>query len=334
MNNIYHDARWRLTLIYFLIIFCVVLLFSSIALGTHDAQFDRFDNYKSFVKSNELVVGDNYASKYVNQVDTIIQSIKQQFFLNIVILDLSVLTVAAVISYYLSAMTLEPIEQAFEKQKKFVSDASHELRTPLTAMKTEAEVLSRSKRATKEEYQDFTKSLVEEVDKLNSLTENLLLIARLDNKLQTNDTSEVVLSDLVQNLVTKFKSSALIKDISIESQLPESPVIAHTDKNKVERILSILIENAIKYNRPGGSVILQARQDHGKSVITVEDTGVGISKRNIDKIFDRFYRESEDRNEEGFGLGLSIAKELAVQINGTLTVESEIDKGSTFTLTL
>ncbi len=334
MNEPYKLARVKLSLLYFVIIFFIVFILSSLAISTHNSQFQKFESFKQYTEDNYVDYGDPFAAANIQRIDSIVQDVKKGFLVNIIILDMSLLTLSAFLSYFLSGQTLEPIIQALNKQKKFVSDASHELRTPLTAIKTEAEVLNRSKRATVEEYKEFTQSLIEEINKLSSLTQSLLQIAKLDNNKDINPSQKVDVNSLLEKLTNNYKKYASKNDVELLYIPSNKNLIAKTDEYKLERLLSIIIDNAIKYNMENGKVTVETDGDSDHLFIKISDTGIGIDPKHINKIFDRFYRASDDRNDEGFGLGLSIAKELADQIQANLKVESVLGNGTTFTIGL
>lgn len=334
MNSTYTKARIKLSLLYFFIIFCIVVIFSFIVIKTNDRQFARFDQMKSEAQKDYEKFGNLLRLKDFERLNTIVFDSKKDFFLHVVTLDVSILGLAIILSYYLSGKTMEPIINALDKQKKFVSDASHELRTPLTAIKTEAEVLARSKRTSLEEYKEFTNSLVEEVDKLNSLTENLLQIARLDNAITSSTVENIAISPFVNEIVAKFKTYAQIQEVELKFIPSETDISVTSDKLKLERLLSIIIDNAIKYNKTGGIVEVMISRDIDALSIVIKDTGIGISKEDQKKIFDRFYRASEARSDDGFGIGLAIAHELAHQIQAKIHLTSELGVGSTFEIIL
>jgi signal transduction histidine kinase len=335
MNNPHKTARIKLTLLYFGIIFFIVVVFSAIVISTHNKQFAQFEQLRKEVMENADMIRNPYVVRNVERVSSIVSDIKHDFLINVLVLDASLIAAAILISFYLSGQTLEPIVEALHRQKKFVSDASHELRTPLTAIKTEAEVLARSKSSSLDEYKQFTQSLVEEVDKLSSLTENLLQIARIDNQQTKNEISEFDAVPLIERLIDRYTPIADKKGVQLRFTYDEEKVFSvATDRMKYERLLSIILDNGIKYNKPEGILEIKLAIDHKDTVVIFEDTGIGISKEDLLKIFDRFYRASEARTGEGFGLGLSIAKELASQLNAQIKVKSELGKGSTFEVRL
>jgi two-component system, OmpR family, sensor histidine kinase CiaH len=335
MNNSYKKERLKLTALYFGIIFLIVFVFSFIVLQTQNQQFLRFDPGRGQGTSKKPYIEKlGPTEDEIIRVNTIISEIKAQNLKTIVVFDLFLLLFASFLSYYLSGKTLEPILATLNKQKRFISDASHELKTPITNIMTEAQVLNRSKKSTLEEYKEFTNNVIVDAKHLNELVTFLLDSARLENHSLTAEKSEVDLVALSQEMARKFKERAKLKNVTIDVR-SEGGVVATTDPSLLQRLLSILIDNALKYNKEEGIIIIKPFYNSSKlPSIEVKDTGVGIDEKDIPKLFDRFYRVSEDRNVKGFGLGLSIAKQLADLLNIEINTKSQVGEGTAFTLTL
>jgi two-component system sensor histidine kinase CiaH len=332
MNNQYQKERLKLTALYFTIILFIVAIFSVLIIQVQNQQFQRFNRTAKEIANEQTdprIKIFEPSEDEKARVEEIVVQIKKDYLRIILTLDFAILVLASIISYYLAGKTMEPILKALDGQKRFVSDASHELKTPLTTIMTEAEVLYRDKNTKKEEYREFAKNVMDDVKHLNNLVISLLDTAKLDhNALKINKT-EVNIVEIVRSTAAKFEKIAKKKKVEINISAESESCVKTTDKELLHRTLSILIDNAIKYNKENGKVGIKICLDK----IEIADTGVGINPESLVKIFDRFYRESEDRNEKGFGLGLSIAKQLSELLNIKLTAESEKDKGSIFTLT-
>lgn len=237
--------------------------------------------------------------------------------------------------YFLAGKTLKPIEAALEEQKRFVSDASHELKTPLTSLQTAIEVALRDKKLDVGEARSVLKNNLEDVEGLKNLSSNLLSLSRYqqDHNFFTIEKVDVkkaaslavkVISPLAKS--KKIKLSSFIQDLRI-----------YTNEESLEKLITILLDNAVKYTSPGGKVSLSVKRQNKNLTICVKDNGVGISKQDIRHIFDRFYRVDQSRSKveaPGFGLGLSIAKRIVDLNKGTIAVSSTPQKGSTFTARL
>jgi len=236
--------------------------------------------------------------------------------------------------YIFAGRTLRPIEQAMEKQKRFISDASHELKTPLTALKTAIEVDLRDKKLSLESKKILRENL-KEVDSLTRLVNYLLKLSRDPEKKLV---FEPVSVRLITNEAIKFVAfQAKRKKITIKSKLtPKTAVVLGPEIALVE-LLGIFLDNAVKYTNKGGKVWLSIVSKKAATEIYFKDNGVGIDKKDIDRIFDRFYRVDPARSKTtagGYGLGLSLAKEIIDQLGGSVGVESKVGKGTRFTIRL
>jgi signal transduction histidine kinase len=236
-----------------------------------------------------------------------------------------------VASYLLARRTLQPIEDALESQSRFSSDAAHELRTPLAIMQSEIEVELRSKKATKLTHGQTLESNLEEVERLRTLTDRLLLLAaNHEISLERVQADEAAIDAL-----NRFIPLAQAKHISIENSVGNHSILAN--RESLTDVLGVLIDNAIKYTHDKSTIRLISEANDKSAYLSVVDEGPGLSPEEQTKVFDRFYRVDSSRSAqhvEGHGLGLSIAKRLIELQNGTISVASEIGKGSTFTVRL
>ena len=226
------------------------------------------------------------------------------------------------------------LHSSFAQVKEFSADASHELRTPLTIIRGEIELALRSAR-TPEEYREILESTLEEIMRLTSIIDNLLTLAKADKGTYQAHFSEVDLRSLVEELLEDSEVLAQRKGIHIRL-LKNSPVTIVGDRIRLRQLFLNIVDNAIKYTPEGGAVSLSMDSENGSAVFEVEDTGIGIPEQETEKIFNRFYRVDKARSRDlgGAGLGLSIARWIAEMHRGTITVRSQPQKGSTFTIML
>ncbi|MGA1871288.1 MAG: ATP-binding protein [bacterium] len=224
------------------------------------------------------------------------------------------------------------LEKAFISQKQFAQDVSHELRTPLTILKGELEVTLKQLRSP-DEYEEVLKSCLEEINKFISIIENLLTLARLDCEEIQLVEEEIDLRGLIGGILKDIHILAQQKNISIESD-SEHIFSIRGDKNKLTRVVLNLLDNAIKYTPENGTISIRMYNDDHWVVLQIRDTGIGISEKDLPYIFDRFYRVDKSRRNDGFGLGLSIAQSIIKAFHGRIEVESQLSKGSTFTIFL
>jgi two-component system OmpR family sensor kinase len=232
----------------------------------------------------------------------------------------------------LNAMLIR-LEDSFRQVRQFSADASHELQTPLTILKGEIEVALRSTR-TPQEYQQVLHSSLEEIDRISRLVGGLLLLARADAGVLRLDLQPVDLLELVTEVVARMRRLADEKSISLRSEF-EASVSIPADKEHLQRLLLNLVDNAIKYTQPGGSITLSLKGAANHALIRVADTGIGLSPSEQEQIFTRFYRSAEAKSQGGgAGLGLCIAQSIAAAHGGSIEVDSTPGQGSAFTVVL
>ncbi|HSX43822.1 MAG TPA: ATP-binding protein [Candidatus Saccharimonadales bacterium] len=251
----------------------------------------------------------------------------------LVLLNVLAFFIGSVISFYLARASLEPIEEAMEAQSRFSSDASHELRTPLTAIRTRNEVALRKPKLDATEAKQVIQSNLDEVIKLEMLSEGLLRLARQDGK--PLELSAVGLDEIATEAINKVIEPAQAKNIVIDETVPKISVLA--DSASLAQAVKILLDNAIKYSSPKSKVFVSGYKKGKHGFLQVKDQGQGIKVADLPHIFDRFYRADHARTkkgENGYGLGLSIAQKIIEQHGGEITVKSIVDKGSTFTIKL
>lgn len=229
------------------------------------------------------------------------------------------------------------LEKSFKQIRQFTADASHELKTPLTILKGEMEVALRSK-GEPVFLKDVLKSGLEEIDRMNYIVRNLLELAKLDIEKGVPVPREAVnLSGILRERSDQFGRLALDSGVRLDI-IRDMPVYIYGDRVRIGQLIFNLIDNALKYTPRGGKIEISLEAQGDRAVLKVKDTGVGISKEDMPYIFDRFYRADKARAREivgeagGAGLGLSICKEITETHKGTITVESEPGKGTTFTV--
>ncbi len=228
---------------------------------------------------------------------------------------------------------MDRIEEDYIRQQHFVSDASHELRTPIAVMKGYADMLDRWGKKDQEVLEESIQAIKNETNNMQDLVEKLLFIARNDKNTLKLNKEEFVLQDLVKEVAKETKMISNNKNIECICE-DDSQVFA--DKNRIKQAIRIFVENAIKFTPDKGSIFIRCRRDGEYTIVDIEDTGIGIKKRNLKKIFDRFYKEELSREKEhgGHGLGLSIAKIIVLGHRGKIKVKSKYEKGSIFSIYL
>jgi signal transduction histidine kinase len=281
------------------------------------------------------IPGGRSAIVQVYQSRLIDDLVTRQIFLVVMSIGVFSVIVLIFISAHMAKKSLEPVRRAYERQKEFIADASHELRTPLTIIKTTTELLGIKEQETIKENAKWLENISSETENMSKLIQNLLTLAQADNNQIPVTMDKVDLSKLVRVTSDKFQLIAKEKDIEFESIISEN-VHLIGDKDKLNQLLVILLDNGIKYTPERGKITISLMHTTDKAIITVKDTGMGISQEDINKIFERFYRVDKARSREqgGAGLGLSIANWIVREHKGKISVESEPDKGSSFIVEL
>lgn len=226
---------------------------------------------------------------------------------------------------------LARLDSAVQRLTKFSADASHDLRTSITVILTNAE-LSLQRKRSQEEYRDCIARIADECRTATTLLDALLALARSDNFVHESNFKKINAAELVVAACRRVEDLAGSKGIILDWSLPEEDPFIEGDDLLLQRLLGILLDNAIKYTPESGQIIAEVRTSAFDVTLTVMDTGIGISEAAQQRIFDRFYQADlrERRREPGNGLGLSIAKWIADAHRATLTVESTLMVGSTF----
>ncbi|RUA07429.1 MAG: sensor histidine kinase, partial [Fusobacteria bacterium] len=228
---------------------------------------------------------------------------------------------------------IERLEQSFEHQKKFISDASHELRTPLSVINGYVDLLNQWGTDNKELTEEALSAIKEEVFNMKDLIEKLLFIAREENTRNNINFTDVEVSTLLEKIYKEFK---MIDHKHFYKLNVSENFIAFIDEKLILQAIRALVENAIKYTPENKEISLSCKKGNSHFEIIIKDQGIGIEKEHLPKLFGRFYRVDETRtkNTGGNGLGLSIVKSIIDMHNGKIFIESEINKGTTITLKL
>lgn len=321
-NNQFLWARLRLSSYYAMIVFTIILVFSFAVYGFFMKDFKSNLEYKGEGQEENL----NIELEIIDKAEDRLQN-------TIKIFDGLILLLIIISSYYLSGKILKPVEQSYQRQKKFVADIAHELRTPLAIMKIGAETVLAGD-SSKKEYEIMIKDFLEETNFLSSVVDDLLFLVG------SNDSSKIELSnfsfdELIHKQVGLMKSYALKKKVIIHDNIKEKVKI-NGNKEYLKRLLVNLIKNAIDYNNPHGEVKLELQKNKQLIELKISDTGIGINKEDLNHIFDRFYKADQARAREtgGAGLGLSIVQEIVLLHHGTINIESEVGRGTEILINL
>lgn len=260
------------------------------------------------IKENTIVVT-------LMENEDVILHIKLIFILSIVEGIIAVIIIY-IISKKLSQIIVNPVKETLEKQKEFISDASHELKTPLAVIEANVDVLENETGSNK-----WIEYIQNEVESMNKLVNDLLLLAKMENLNNTEENIQFDVSKETEIVVSMFESMAYEKKIKINTNIQED-IYMKGNKEDIQHVLSILIDNAIKHTLSEKDVIVELIKEKNELIFEVKNMGEPIPKEEREKIFERFYRidKSRNRNEKRYGLGLAIAKTIVQKYNGNIEV--------------
>ena len=220
-----------------------------------------------------------------------------------------------------------------DSRQEFVANVSHELKTPMTSIKVLADSLVGQEDVPVELYKEFMQDIAVEIDRENKIITDLLALVKMDKKASDLNIEKVNINELMESILKRLKPIADKKKVELVLETYR-PIVAEVDEVKLSLALSNLVENGIKYNVEDGWVHVTLNADHKYFYVTVADSGVGIPKDSIDKIFERFYRVDKSHSREigGTGLGLAITRNAIAMHRGAVKVNSEEQKGTTFSV--
>jgi hypothetical protein len=249
----------------------------------------------------------------------------------ILVIGCSVGSLCAIgIGFFLAGRALVPIQNSWEKQQQFVSDASHELRTPLAVIQSKTDVLFQSPSATIEEKAMDISTISKECRRLSKLVSNLLLLARSDSNQIEMDKKTFEMDKLLEEIVDPYKEIASYQEKEMILKV-ERDISFMGDRERIHQMMVILLDNAMKYTNEDGHIQIDCTQTSNSIRIRVKDNGIGVKEEDIPKLFDRFYQGDKARSAaEGAGLGLSIANWIVEKHYGKISVESKWGEGTCF----
>ena len=314
-RNLFRNARLRLTALYVLIIAFVILGFSLFL-------------YQGTVKNLSDAGDEDFSAPSAQQ--HFIASASDRLQRTLALSDIVILVIAAGIGYVLAGRTLKPVEESHEAQRLFAAQASHELRTPLAIMRNDIEVLLRDPRLPPEQVRMTLASSLEEIQKMTTMTEDLLLLARSESAPRA--TAPVNMEKLLARIIGKLKPLTVQKGIALSMRGSFARPFQGNEQMLSRAIINI-IQNSLEHTPAGGSVTIALSHKDLQGTIVITDSGSGISADDLPHVFSRFYKGASSSGH-GTGLGLAIVKEIVEYHAGTVAIESEAGKGTSVTITL
>jgi len=331
----FEKARLKLTAWYLLIIMLISLTFSVVIFNVQMIEVERFARAQRTRFERQYRPDVFLAPQPFLTDPDLVAETQKRLLSNLLILNGIIIIISGGMGYFLAGKTLCPIKEMVEDQDRFVSDSSHELKTPLTSLKSAMEVALMDKKLTLEDAKKLIKENIQDVNRLQYLSESLVNLSKIKEQNVIFSSEKISLTNLINSVVEKISPQANKKKINIKKRLAK--IDFKGDKEKLESLISILLDNAVKYSPPKKSIIIKTTKSSKIISISITDHGQGISKKDLPFIFDRFYRADLSRSSSkasGFGLGLSIAKMIVEKHHGDLKVKSKLGVGSTFTVTL
>jgi two-component system sensor histidine kinase CiaH len=310
-------ASLRLAALFALI---VVLLYSS----TVDVSFTRETH--DFI--DEMVLDESAERELVAEAIARLR-------LRVILVDAAVFAVVGVVGFWYARRTMRPVNEALANQRRFIANASHELRTPLAIMKADYEVTQRGPPDVAELQRSLDSGL-EEVERMNGVVADLLTLSRIDAHEERLERREIDICALIDITVAKLAAFAALRGVDLVREGGHGEVLATTDPEHLQRALFNLVKNAVEHSTQGSRVAVRAACDGERVRVQVADRGAGLTREELDHVFERFYRADDARGRAsgGSGLGLPIALWVVEAHGGTLRLSSTPGRGTTATVLL
>ncbi len=326
--NTFTWAKIKLTALYFIVILVIILVYLILLYN----EFTR--TIISFAHDNILEI--DRRNRFIERAFIVTKATLFQIQTE----DVLTIFLTLGISYLLAGFVLKPIKEAMLRQKKFLIDASHQLRTPLTIIKTEMEVFLRDKRnytLNKELLLRKRKGMLsnlEEIDRMSRIIDELLLVARIDAHQEKLHFAIINPGLLVKKSIASIRNYARIKNINLSFSISTTLRI-QADEDKLQQAIINVIKNAIDYSKKGSKIKIAVTGKTDTVSIIVADNGIGIPKKDLPHIFERFYKaKNTGIKTKGMGIGLSITEWIINQHKGKINIQSILGKGTTVVILL
>lgn len=341
----FHQARIKLTIWYITIASLISVTFSVMIFLFISREIERIEQISRARMERRIiermVLPPGFGTPRIPEIlrlatPEVLEEARYRVFLVLTTVNGVVVILSGTLGYLLAGRTLHPIREMIDRQDRFVSDASHEIRTPLTSLKSAFEVYLRDSGRSRRDADQLAKESIVEVDKLQNLTEMLLTLTTLGAGSSRERFRSVDLTGLAVDALRQVQSLADARGIRLTTT-ENKPINLSGSEELLRQLIVILLENGVKYGRERGQVNIRLHRSGTSAILEVSDNGIGIPKRDVPHIFDRFYRADTSRGRNGrngFGLGLAIAREIVRIHHGSIQVKSREGKGSAFTVTL
>jgi len=354
ISDIFTSARLRITILYFLV---GALILSIAGILTYNHTIDILNLYTTrlssvitdgLTKNTQLIAPQNmhWATEEVldqkqQNSEDISATLKDEIRMMIYTTSLWMILAILASAYILAGITLKPIERVLENKKRFISNASHELRTPLSIMKTSSEsTLLDEKNVDREELISTLKSNIEEVDRMSNILQFLFTFSNFEHRTKAIAMSPVDILEITQKCIQILQTAIQKKKINIEVW-NDPGTLVRGNGIALEEVFLNLLKNAIRYTPEGGYIrIVIEKKLYGIITVVIKDSGIGITPEEIPHIFEPFYKgknigdTSKKDSKNHVGLGLAIVKEIITTHQGTISVQSKVDEGTSIEIRL
>lgn len=281
----------------------------------------KIKGFQGIYRHNAVRIGDNFLLVFLDCGQDL-DNVKTFAFISFAVSAFGLMTVFILVLIF-SKIVFRPVEESYEKQKRFITDASHEIKTPLTIIDANTEVIEMENGENQ-----WTKSTRNQIKRLSSLTQQMIMLSKIDEGNCTNIRTEFSLSQMISDSVEVFDAIARTHNKTLSVNIDEN-INFTGDEKAISQLIGILLDNAIKYSSDESDIRLSLSKKGKKIFMEVYNETVGISKGNLDILFERFYRMDSSRNSEtgGSGIGLSVAKAIVTSHKGKITALSEDGSG-------
>ncbi len=315
---------------------------SSITPGWQTLQYDcNFNGQNKQKNLRKLTLPLKYERSLVGylQVAVLINPVRDSLKRSRLFLALGVpitLGFTGIAGWILAGLAMQPIKRSYEQLQRFTADASHELRAPVAAILSNAQVGLLAPAEDNQQPRQRLENIVTQSKYMSALITNLLFLARHQGKLNPQDITRTDIVDLLKSLANRYQALAAAKDLEFKLDIPTTSQEVCGDQDLLQQAIGNILDNAIKYTPTDGMVALKLEVKSRCLLIIIKDSGIGIPASDLPHIFDRFYRVDKARTRQtgGFGLGLAIAQQIIQAHTGKITVESEVEQGTTFQIYL
>ena len=296
-------------------------------------RIDSLGSLSPIGDASEAIAG-NFTSITFLEVSSTSRALNILLF-NFTIASALMLAVIFIISWYFAEKAVEPIADAWQRQKQFIADASHELKTPLTIINANVDALKANKKDKIFKQEKWLNYIQNESERMNRLVSDLLYLTRSENLDTIPEELPFNISEAAKEVILSVEAIIYEKKLKLKKKI-EKNLIWHGDQNKLKQVMLILIENSIKYTNPKGKIKIDLKKNFRYLEFSVENTGKGIPKEDLTKVFDRFYRSDQARtgSDNSYGLGLAIAKATIEKMHGKISVQSIPNESTKFTIRL